>query len=334
MYFITTSGSPRERGRQHGEELREAVGEAVAAWGASGPVPWAGQRVGHWLAERQPETYAELQGIAEGAALDFDAILHHTIANSLAFVPQACTTMVLRGPDQRCVLAKTQDCGAVEARFQLVNEITDQTGRKAVVAGLVGATWAIAGINEDGLAGGINSAPGVTDEPFFEGLPQHQALYPLLRSEQTVSGALRSWLRTPLVGKGINGCLCDALGEAITFERAGARYAVSQASGSVHIENHFRDPGLQVHAARPGSENSYAREAYLNEQVAGRWFDDPVAEARRILADRTSPGCLNRALDETGAGTQSGYLADPASRTLAVADGAPGLVAWRTFQLG
>ncbi len=276
-----------------------------------------------------------MAGIAEGAALEYEQIVCHTIRNSLSFlpVPQACTTFVVRGEDGRCVLGKTQDVGRLEGEYQLINELRDEQGRRAVVSGLVGTIWAVAGMNGDGLCAGINSGPVITDPPVLEALPQHQALYPLLKHEATVTGALKSWLRQPLVGKGICGCLCDRLGQAVTFERAGTRYAVVDSSGSLHHTNHYRDAGLLAVQAREGSDNSYARERRLNQRLAGRTFADPAAEARSILTDPEGEGAVCRVLDDQACGTYSAYLADPVAGTFAVADGQPHLAEWRSYSL-
>lgn len=333
MYFISTSGPARERGRQHGEQLHDEIREVMESWSRPGPVTETGRAILNWLHEKQTDAYEEMLGIAEGADLEPDQVMRHTIANSLSFLPSACTTFVVRGTDGRCVLGKTQDVGEVEGKFQMINEMTDEDGRKAVVMGMVGTVWALAGMNEDGFAVGCNSAPAIDDVPIHQGLPQHQALYPLLKRESTVLGALRVWLRTPLVGKGINGCLADAVGDAAVFERSGARYSITQASGSVHHTNHFRDAGLLKAAVRPGTENSYNREAFLNRRLSGEVFADPVGVAREILSSTDGDGAVCRALDEKGHGTRSGFLADCASGRCEVADGAPATSEWRVYEL-
>lgn len=335
MEFIETRGTPRERGQQHGEALREAIPACLADYGGERPLSAIGWEIEHWLQEYAGSLHQEMVGIAEGSGVAYEQIVRHSIANALGFVTQQeCTTFVVRGPDARCVMGKTQDVGGPEGRWQLVEAMTDEAGEQAVLVGLVGTVWCVCGLNEMGFAGGINSAPFPTDPQGPRGWPQHLALRPLLQREATVAGAVRQWLRTPLIGKGICGCLCDAVGDAVTFERSGFRYAVTQAVGSIHHTNHFRDPGLIAHAGRPGTEHSYRREAWLNEVLAGQTFDDPVAQAERLLTDVDGTGLICRAIDDRDHGTRSGYLADCAARTFAVWDGPPTAGVRREWALG
>ena len=324
MQFITTSGTPRERGRQHGEQLRDQIPECIADYRGEQPLAPMGWEVEHWLQEYAAPLHQEMLGIAEGSGVAYEQIVRHSIANALGYLhAQECTTFVAMGDDANCVMGKTQDVGQAEGRWQLVEHLTDQRGEQAVLAGLVGTVWCVCGLNEHGFAAGINSGPFPTTPQGPKGWPQHIALRPLLLGEATVSAALRSWLKTPLVGKGICGCLCDALGEAVTFERAGRHYAVVHATGSIHHTNHYRDPTMLAIAGRPGSEHSYQREAWLNEHLAGQTFADPVAKAEAILTDADGTGLVCRAIDDAGHGTRSGYLADCAGRTMVVWDGAP-----------
>jgi len=333
MQFITTSGTPRERGQQHGEALREQIPACIADYGGERPLSPMGWEVEHWLQEYAGALHQEMVGIAEGSGVAYEQIVRHSIANALGYLHQECTTFVAMGDDARCVLGKTQDVGEAEGRWQLVEHLTDEHGEQAVLAGLVGTIWCVCGLNEHGLAAGINSAPFPTDRQGPKGWPQHVALRPLLLSQATVPSAMRWWLRTPLVGKGICGCVCDALGDAMTFERAGRRSAATQAVGSVHHVNHYRDPGLIAHAGRPGSEQSAQREAWLTAHLAGQTFEDPVAKAEAILTDADATGLVCRTLDDAGHGTRSGYLADCASRMMVVWDGAPGVGARREVGL-
>lgn len=331
VYFIATRGGARTRGRQHGEALAEPIARAIVGWAGGPDLPPAGVSIEHWLRQHCPDACEEMLGIAEGADQPYEAILLLTIKNSLSFL--ACTTMVVRGVDGRCVLGKTQDVGPVEAEFQLVQELTTEDGRRAVVVGLVGTTWAVCGMNGEGLCVGCNSAPSLREAAVPAGLPQHQALYPLLKHQATVHGALGWWLARPLVGKGINGCLCDRVGDAVSFERAGARYAVTRSAGSLFHVNHYRDPAMQAEACRPASENSLAREAHLTERLAGRVFDDPAAEARAILLETAADGSVCRPPNEAGEGTHSAFVADPQEGSFAVCEEPAVAAEWRIYRL-
>jgi isopenicillin-N N-acyltransferase-like protein len=84
---VDLAGSPRERGRAHGETLRGEIGELHGAFvglmaapeeGAP-PVPEAemvayARRHEPFVAAAAPDLLEEMRGIAEGANLPFDAI--------------------------------------------------------------------------------------------------------------------------------------------------------------------------------------------------------------------------------------------------------------------
>ena len=334
MYFLTTSGTARERGRQHGEALGEAIAQAFQRWVGGGELPDEGRRVEAYLQQHCPDACEELLGISEGCGLAYDQVVYLTVKNSLSFMPQACTTFVVRGDDGRCVLGKTQDVGTVEADLQLTQHRTDELGQQAVLVGLVGTVWTVCGMNSDGLAVGINSAPSLQLPQTGDGLPQHSALQPLLADHATLATGLRWWLGHPLVGKGICGCACDAEGDAVVFERASDRAAVSRGAGSLHHTNHYRDAGLLAVQTREGSQNSFDREAYLDARLLGRTFADPVAEARSILTTGDAVGAICRLPDQQNNGTHSAYLADCATRTFHVCDETPGRGEWHEYRLG
>jgi isopenicillin-N N-acyltransferase-like protein len=82
--LLDVSGRARERGRAHGEALREAVAEGLELAREAGSRPAApGSASAHLgAAERgTPAVLDELRGIAEGAGVPFDSILEHNLAD-------------------------------------------------------------------------------------------------------------------------------------------------------------------------------------------------------------------------------------------------------------
>lgn len=82
--LIETSGSPRERGRLHGEAAHEEIARALAyyreAFGVATGLDWAGvlARARRWrpvVADAAPHLLDEVAGIAEGAGVEADDIL-------------------------------------------------------------------------------------------------------------------------------------------------------------------------------------------------------------------------------------------------------------------
>ncbi|MBI2299358.1 MAG: hypothetical protein HYU66_10525 [Armatimonadetes bacterium] len=333
MHYLTTRGDALTRGRRHGEALGDAIRRALQLWVGDAELGEQGHRAGAWLQRECPDAVDEMRGIAEGAALAYEQVLLLTIRNSFTVPAHGCTTVVLRAADGSAALGKTQDVGLVEAELQLIHDFADEAGRRTVISGLVGTVWTVAGMNAAGLCAGINSAPTLLEPQSGDGLPQHQALYPLVKHHDRVGDALAWWLPRPLLGRGINGCLCDAGGDAVVFERSAARWAVTRGFGSLHHTNHYRDPALLAASRTPPTDNSLRREAYLTERLSGRLFDSPADEARRLLEDVGEPGMPCQAIDGDGGGTHSAYVADPVTGTFLVSDGPPSAGEWREYRL-
>ena len=77
---ITVAGKPSEMGRQHGSLLRERIQRTVAGMREQvGPESYRASPEGFretlaYCRMKAPELVAEMEGIAEGAAVDFDDV--------------------------------------------------------------------------------------------------------------------------------------------------------------------------------------------------------------------------------------------------------------------
>ncbi|HUS81437.1 MAG TPA: hypothetical protein VM283_09240, partial [Armatimonadota bacterium] len=81
MFHLTTAGSPRDRGIQHGHAIPRTVIERAlryARWKRDRPAGWAAVEEAMWtyLSDRFPELAAEIEGIGEGAGIGLPAARH------------------------------------------------------------------------------------------------------------------------------------------------------------------------------------------------------------------------------------------------------------------
>lgn len=125
LQILELSGTPRQRGRQHGEELRGRIrelAERLLERGCSSePVTDASlvgrlvRSTGFLLAVRRwtPHLLAEVEGIAEGAGLPFEVVFALNLADEDWAVGgsarDACTSLGLVSPFGGTVVAQNMD---------------------------------------------------------------------------------------------------------------------------------------------------------------------------------------------------------------------------------
>ncbi len=87
MTVVTLTGSPHERGWQHGKTLKDGIHRFYQAWSEmlfdSSPFKLTeadllsfAKKNGPYIKEYAPDIYQEIEGIAEGADMDFDKALY------------------------------------------------------------------------------------------------------------------------------------------------------------------------------------------------------------------------------------------------------------------
>lgn len=110
---IAVEGTPRDVGRALGEAGRAAVHEVLLSapyWRAvTAPAHRAAVlRMGEGLRARFPAIHDELEGLAEGLGLPFEAVLAWNCRGDLiSNAPDGCTTVLLPGPEP--VIAHNED---------------------------------------------------------------------------------------------------------------------------------------------------------------------------------------------------------------------------------
>lgn len=209
---IEAYGSPRQRGRMHGESLRAIIGAALGRW------------EDHLLKEVQmdleayvdrfledtdflpaierwtPELLDEVRGIAEGAALDF----HTTLCWNLSFdehwnhvrdlklagtAHSGCTAIGVPGkPDSPTLLAQNNDLpDYLDGTQTLIHMRLPERDLELLIFAPAGAL-AQNSINSRGLGACVNTLPQLDHCP--DGLPSFFVLRALLEQE-TIEEATR-----------------------------------------------------------------------------------------------------------------------------------------------
>ncbi len=319
MLEVTLSGTPRERGRIHGESLRseiaQTVGEVVEV--VAEAASENGEAILRLMGTREelvgpvrrwtPELVEEVVGIAEGAGLDYELVMGYqcleetprwTGTHSESSTAFACTTLGSFPKSGPTILAQTADNPVWIDGVQTILHIHDaETGTQAHVLtfpGIVGAY----GLNSHGVGICINEMTG------------------RMRSA-------RSGLSAPFVTRGV--LACRSVADAEKFIRAilhpsGHNYTVGGPGRVVALEcsaggvvpyvpegkawasyhtNHPLANDDRVEDAGPpeSSSSSETRFASVQRRMSGDSLAMTWKEARAILSshdDETYPICSHR----------------------------------------
>lgn len=275
MLYLTTQGSPRERGRQHGHALAEnAIPRALelSTWGQERPAQWYEYADAMWafLSDNFPELTEEIEGIAEGADLELAVAQHLSFFNALAPICSACTNLGFTASDRGSLLGKTSDIGD-DREIYLLQRVEPDSGYRAFRVSWAGNIWAETGINERGLAVGASSSPAIPGQDGY-GMPQHIMMNPVLAQCATVEDALSLMTETNFAGKGQIFALVDEGGNASVVEKAGDRQGIIEPERNVFCNsNHYVTDALKEFQRDP-SQTVSSRERL-------RWMRETFIEA-------------------------------------------------------
>jgi isopenicillin-N N-acyltransferase like protein len=233
MHLVEMSGAPRERGRQHGEQMRPQI-KAIFENGreslekAGGPslevlAAAFQQATGHLQAARQwtPDLVEELAGTAEGAGVDFGVLWAFQCQDESFWFSTGQLGLFARAPDQdRCsslgsasfkdhpaLLAQNLDTPMLYNGYQTLLHIRyPDSDRQAYVVtepglvGICGLNSSPLGVCQNTLAMKLNYDPG--------GLPAMLVARALI--DQVDLASARGFLHEIHHASGINYMLADA----------------------------------------------------------------------------------------------------------------------------
>lgn len=340
--MVDASGSPREIGRAHGEEMRGEIAGAMARWlevvglqtGMSGDAYLAGfaaatdfrPAIERWA----PQLIDEVMGLAEGARQDFDRMLAYQLmdeewAHRVSVMRarrasiEACTSFGVARDDGTALLAQNMDLPSHYDGSQIVLRQRPAGGPAVMVftpAGMIGTT----GLNERGVGVCVNAI--VQLRHATAGLPVGCTLRAMLDCE-SVEAAVRVLKTAP-----------HATGQNYVVGGPNAVFDVEASPGRVS-QVMPSDAGVVTHTNHPLASDdvdpsvhpdvdstTVARLERLRELIPD-YGDIDVASAQRALSDLEAPICVSRGSDWMTLGSVVMELAgDP---VLHVAPGPPAL---------
>jgi hypothetical protein len=168
LKVVVLEGTPHNRGLTHGKAMKEEIHEAVRRWksflarafktDADGFIRRLVQRTDFVAAIKRwtPQLLEEIQGMAEGAGVDFDTMLvlqlpDECFVNGRAVAAEHCSALgFAKGVGHSSCVAQNVDLPSFTDGLQVVLHIKEDSGSQAFIltqAGCIG----LAGMNSHGL---------------------------------------------------------------------------------------------------------------------------------------------------------------------------------------
>lgn len=331
MPQVTLRGSPRERGRSHGEQLRERVRATVAKYKdvlaadhGRDPDVLIEKLIGESRFERHirkrcPDLADEIRGIAEGAHVPQNDVLALNLLDEMDWFAGGradhsgkCSAAAMRSADGVLTVAgQNMDIGTWCEGSQVLLRIIGNGAQPDQLVFTIAGSAGLNGINTNGLAVCLNALPMLASS--INGLPVTFVLRCLLRL--TSVRAAVGFLRSIAHASGQNYLLCDA-GEIASVECSGrkaARVAYRKFQDRVIHTNHplvddylaDEEPWRPEHAGVP-SLSTFARYESLDRRMMDAEARPTVAFFEAMLRakdDAAHPVCRSR----DDAGRSTGY---------------------------
>jgi len=337
MYYIWSKGTPFEVGRNHGKKLSVEIQRAVVDWNVEN---WLGEnssecleRVKEYMLANAPNVIKELEGIADGAKMDYDTIFNLSAFNALSFVKSlsSCSVFAVPKPEGSGCLANTVDITSLQQRWELVHHIKYEGGMELIRISSVGSVWTTAGMNSYGVAIGSASAPIFSPQD-GRGIPQHISATPVLNQAESTEDAIRLFREMRLIGKGMNFVLADSKGNCAIVEKSYDRQAERRGKQGVAVwaTNHFVEQATQGHDLRDPERDYNSRGRYVAlERLLNEEVDKNVVERLKDIVctpDGNAPICRPNTL--------TAVIADTGSKRLWISPGRPTKDNFICFSLG
>ncbi|MDA2925618.1 C45 family peptidase [Acidobacteria bacterium AH-259-G07] len=300
MLRLETHGSPFSRGKQQGEACRDLF------------YPWMERYLrkraeGHELSSRAelvrrfkkdleqwqrdmeavyPEGFEECRGIAAGLGVDEPT---YFAAHFFDWPVRSCTVVGFRDAKGRPLVSKTDDIREWELGMNIMETTRPEQGHRHVHFHFAGTIWTVAGINEHGLAMGMNGINGPVANQ--RGMHSLDGLHTILPNCATVNEAIEHIRRLPINAGGFSLLLGDADGVLSLVEKTAAGTAVlpeKEGSALVHTN--------EILDAEFARTNPQAREPIRTN--SRRRYDNALRLTRaekkinEIMTDRSPQGAI------------------------------------------
>jgi len=359
MFVVRVEGKPYEMGRQHGEQLSGLMHQAFNSTNAGleaykrdlsrDQLDRLIERHREITERIRPELFEELEGVANGAGVDYHRVVELFLARELPYgfaqskgtatcVTEECTAW--GATDEATVgmepmLAQNRDCPYDSGQYRVVIVARPSNGHTFVVTGRVGSNDGY-GVNKRGLA---IMAPAVRPSDSIDackneqppGIQSYTLARMILQTCESVDAAIDLIKSAPPGYMGLNWLVVDRDNQIARIERSYSKLHVTYPEEAAYptnrvtaATNHY--PSREMSAlAPPSSELStkkrYDRIATLLAANAGRIDFNTFLQFARDHSN--GPGDLSICNHGEKSGTNLSMIAQCAKSRLWVLRGSP-----------
>jgi hypothetical protein len=303
LVIIDAAGSPRELGRQHGEQAREAIAIGLDRWRAE--LSGAGKDADQlWKALSResgfrdaaarwaPDLLEEIEGIAEGANADPDAVFATNCLDEAWWWGErsgGCSAVAVADQAGDPVIAQNMDLDMWMDTTQVVLRLQPNDAPQQILlsrAGMVG----LCGANEAAVAVVVNTLDTLPQA--VDGLPV--ALVVRLLTRQSKLSEVEQVLRSVRHASGQAYTMASAAGVVAGFEAGGDHVASYQ--------NEADRPGVRWHTNHPladgplgaATTDGWGASTVQRMQHVTSVVDTITTadDAKRLLSDGDSGVCM------------------------------------------
>jgi acyl-CoA:6-aminopenicillanic acid acyl transferase len=300
MARVETRGDAYSRGKQQGETFRDKfapwmkrlLDERSKRLGTSSQAELHKEKVERWCDYMEaacPEGIQECRGIIAGLGVDEANYFAAHFGPDLPSALLQCTVVGLRDAKGAPLVGKTDDVAKWELGMNVLESTWPEKGFRHVHFHFAGTIWTVAGMNERGLAMGMNGIPApVLDAP---GMSSLATLHTILPKCATVAEAIEHIRSLKVNAGGFSLLLGDATGALGLVEKTGLGTVVlpEQKKGAFAHANGILDPAFakrnppQGDPIRTNSQQRY--DNVLRQLQTG-------AGIEQILCDRSPRGAI------------------------------------------
>ena len=347
--FYIATGTPRELGRQHGEQARTEIrafldylGQSLKLSGEQ--LQYRAMRFMPLFTQHCPHLVDEVGGVAAGAAISLAEALAVQVRGELAQVPaDACTTFVIaaRGTASgQTLIGQNSDVEPALEEFAYILRL-EPAGKPALLLWTFGGMLGYHGLNAAGVAHFANSLGG---GPAWRFALPHYPVKRLMLEQRSLDDVLVLLEEVPVCSSG-NYVLCDSTGRIADIELTPEGFALlqDQGEGFVAHSNHF----VCAPYACPMNDaasvpDSFPRLARMRNLLGSTYGRVTVEDLKRFLADHEGqPTSIcrhpHRGPDHASVSarghTVASLIAEPAEGRLHVSRGNPCRAAYTTYNL-
>lgn len=323
MKFIELKGTPKEIGRQQGSAFKDDIHACYEHYCiGTGKTPDKLHRsIPAYLEKHCAYLLEEMEGIAEGAGMEFEEILVYNHFNAV----KGCTPVFMRDTEAGPILAQNLDAVAAERESLVVRIVRPTLGNAFITASFVGTVWLGTGMNEHGLA-----LTGVSahhrKKIFTHGAHGAIVWRDVIQQATSVDEAFRLNCAHTYIGKIGVGILADASGTAARIERDNVTKLAIPVGEFGFSTGIYETGRIDADMPPPDSPKIQRRETIQALQAAGS-IEFSLDGMRNLLSHHCSPGsvCRHEPWQEAGVGgeTQSSRIMLLRERKFMITEGPP-----------